>query len=60
MLDEKLRAELDQAIAGMKEMMPPLWRQLFESCQEVGFDKGQALELVKAYILAQNPWGIRP
>jgi len=59
MLDEKLRAELDQASAGLIELFPPLWWGLFQSCIAEGFTEVQALELVKAYILSQAAGGVK-
>ena len=54
MLDAKLRAEIDQSFEMMVEMLPPLWRGLFEGCKAKGFTDDQAMELVKIYILSQG------
>lgn len=58
MLDDALRAKLDQASATLVEMFPPLWRQLYDGCAKEGFSDSESLELVKAYILSQAANGI--
>ena len=60
MLNDKQRSDLEQAIAGMREVFPSSWRQLYEGCIEEGFTEKQSMDLVKTYILSQNPFGIRP
>ena len=59
MLSDKLRAIVDQNKAFVVESFPPLWRQLFLRCVEVGFSESESLELVKIYILSFNPHGSR-
>lgn len=58
MLDDKIRSELDQASAAMVEMLPPLWRRLYQKCIEVGFTETASLQLVKTYILSAGTNGI--
>ncbi len=60
MLDDKQRAQIDQNLATMKELLPPIWMGLFVGCQDAGFNELQAFDLVKTYILSQNPNGTRP
>ena len=50
MLDEKMRAQLDQSSALLAEMLPPLWWGLYRACVDEGFTESQALELVKTYL----------
>lgn len=54
------QSDLDQALAGMRDVLPASWRSLYDGCREQGFDTIQAFELVQTYILAQNPHGIHP
>ena len=54
MLDDRKRAELDQASAALTEAFPPLWRNLYLRCVEEGFAEEEALALVKAYIIANG------
>jgi len=58
MLNEKLRAELDQAKAGIVELLPSLWRELFLKSMMEGFTKEEALTLLHIYILSQCPSGV--
>lgn len=51
-LDPKEAAKMDQAMAAVTEMFPPLWRGLYTRLVSQGFSEFQALELVKAYITA--------
>jgi len=60
MLDNQKRSELEQAIAGLSELLPRTWKSIYNGCLEVGFDSQLAMDLVKTYILSQNPFGIRP
>ena len=50
MINEKLRAEIDQAISFMIEVYPVQWRQLYLKLIEEGFTKVEALDLVKTFI----------
>jgi hypothetical protein len=59
MLDDKERAEFDQAQATLVETFPPLWRGLYRNCMEVGFSEEEAMELVKTYILSCSPNGVK-
>lgn len=53
MLDEKITAALDQGIAAISEMCPPLWWGLYEGCKKQGFSDDQAMEILKT-IVAQT------
>ena len=53
MLDPKQRAEIDQANATLKEMLPPLWWALYKGCLKEGFTEYQAMSIVIAYVSAQ-------
>ena len=57
MLDDNLRAELDQASAGLSEMLPPLWRGIYMNLQEQDFTPEESMDLLKTYIIGQNPHG---
>ena len=59
MLDPKRQAEFDQGVEAMGEVFPAMWCKLFEKCKEEGFTEQQAFDLVKTYILSQNPNGIK-
>lgn len=54
MLNNKMRAELDQSCSMMCELFPPLWYGLYVALLDQGFLESQALELVKVYILSQG------
>lgn len=58
MLDAKMNSQLEQSRAALGEYMPPLWRALYDGCLASGFTEPQSLELVKAYILSQSPFGV--
>ena len=59
MLDDKKRAELDQASASLGESFPLLWRSIYRNCLLEGFDKSESFRLVQTYILSNAPNGIR-
>lgn len=62
MLDPEMIAKLEQAAAAMLEVAPVLskqWKALYDGCMNEGFTAEQSMQLVKAYILSQNPHGIR-
>ena len=52
MLDAEKRAELDQALAEVKEAWPAMFWGLYKGYQEQGFSEPQSFELVKTHILA--------
>lgn len=54
MLDDKVRAELDQSRAAIIEVFPSIWRGLYLACVKEGFSELEAMELVKTYILSQG------
>jgi len=49
-LDDKVKAKLDQSSALLAEMLPPLWWGIYKACVDEGFTESQALELVKTYL----------
>ena len=57
-MDEKQRAELDQAQAFLAEYLPPTWRNLYEGCKREGFSELESLGLLKTYILSQAANGV--
>lgn len=52
--------EIDQSIAAMRNLFPRAWRQMYLGAVDAGFTEAQAMDLVKTYILSQNPYGIHP
>jgi hypothetical protein len=42
--------DMDQSSAFMIDHLPPLWYGLYKKCRTEGFDREQAMELVKVYI----------
>jgi hypothetical protein len=54
------KAELDQALAMMRDLLPRQWWAIYCGSVEVGFTDPQAFALVQTYILGQCPAGIRP
>jgi hypothetical protein len=58
MLDDKQRAEVDQAIAAFAEMYPRMWYSLYVELKVVGFTEEQAFRLVIAHVLSQNIKGL--
>lgn len=50
----------DQALAAFRDGMPRIWWNLYQGLLSTGFQKTQAFSLLTAYILSQNPNGIRP
>ena len=57
MLDPKKQHDLEQAFACFTEYYPSLWRGIYLKCVEEGFTPIESLDLVKTYILSQNPNG---
>jgi len=57
MLDPKQRAEMDQAMEGLVELLPPMWRRLYTACIAEGFTETESFALVKVYILSQGTHG---
>lgn len=50
----------DQDIAAMRDAIPRVWWNLYQGSLTVGFDERQSMSLVMAWMMAQNPHGIRP
>ena len=57
MLDAKQRAEIDQSMAAMVELLPPMWRGLYTTSLDQGFTETESFALLKVYILSQGPHG---
>lgn len=57
---DKIKHDMEQATAAMRDMMPALWYGLYRGCVEKGFNPDQAIHMVYAYILSQCPAGIQP
>lgn len=57
MLDGPERQNLEQAIAQAGEIFPRTWREVFNGCIREGFNHHESMELLKTYILSQNPHG---
>lgn len=58
MLNDKKRAEFQQSLAGINEVMPAMWWCLYSGCLEQGFSPMQSLLLVQTQILASCTSGI--
>lgn len=54
--DERTREmqKLEQCSATVGDMYPPLWRRIYVNLLSEGFNKQQAMSILKVYILAQN------
>jgi len=52
MIDDKTRAEIDQATAALVEMLPPACWGLYCGNVKEGFTEAQAMRLVETYIAA--------
>lgn len=59
MLDDKIRADFDQAKSTLAETFPPWWRELYVSCIREGFSEEESMDLVKTYILSCSPNGVK-
>ena len=53
MLDPKMRADVDQALAAMCETFPSLWSSMHEKLKEE-FTEQQAWELLRIYVFATS------
>ncbi len=50
MLDDTKRAEFDQSRAVLVEILPPLWKGLYDGLLRAGFDEKEAMTLLCEYI----------
>ncbi len=50
----------DQELAKMRDGLPGVWWALYVGCIQKGFDTKQSMSILHAFIMAQNPYGIRP
>lgn len=48
----KDQSDLDQAEEALVEMLPRLWRRMYVRLIEEGFDRSEAMGLLKQYIMA--------
>lgn len=55
-----MSGELDQALAAMRDTLPPMWYAIYRGCITAGFTEGQAFACVTTYILTMGPYGTRP
>jgi hypothetical protein len=53
-MDPKAKAELDQSLALMRDILPTQWRALYVRLVEEGFREDQALDLLKTFITATS------
>lgn len=60
MLDPIKQQQIEQSVAAMVEMWPPVWKGLYDRCIKQGFNEAQAMELVKAFIVGQAAGKIVP
>lgn len=49
------KAEFDQMLANMRDVLPSMWWSVYVGCTDKGFSPAQALELTKTYITASTP-----
>lgn len=45
------QSKLDNALAMTGDMLPPLWKRLYDNCLANGFAEREALILVQTYII---------
>lgn len=50
MINSEQSAKLDQALASLKEFLPPLWAGLYKGLIEEGIPSPEATAMVCAYI----------
>ena len=55
-----INGKLEQELANIRDTLPHLWWALYQGCVSAGFGELQSFALLQTYILAQNPFGIRP
>ena len=56
----KKDAELEQAIASFRDMVPRSWWSLYHGCMNQGFNETESFDLLKTYILSSHSGGINP
>lgn len=54
MITPKEKAEMDQSMALVADMLPLIWHNLFVNLCKQGFSELQALDLIKTYIMSQG------
>lgn len=50
--------EIEQSLAGIRDVIPRMWRQIYLGCLEQGFSPRQSFALLQTHILSQN--GVKP
>jgi hypothetical protein len=53
-INPKEQAEYEQSTAFLGEMLPGMWRRLYEGCKEKGFSEMESFKLVQTYIISQG------
>jgi len=53
MIDPKTRADMDQAQAALCELLPPLWKDVYEGLKK-HFSEQQSWELLIVYVFATS------
>lgn len=54
MITPKEKAEMDQSMVLVVDMLPLIWYNLFVNLCKQGFSELQALDLIKTYIMSQG------
>lgn len=54
MLDDSKRAQIDQELAEMAEVLPKGWRAIYLGCIAEGFSEEQAMRIIIAFIQKPN------
>lgn len=49
-MDGEEISKFDQDAAFLGDVLPPLWKRLYDRCLEVGFSEEQAFLLVRTYV----------
>ena len=57
MIEPWEQAKLDQAMAELNDVLPSLWRSLYDGCRREGFTRDQAMALVIAFICSGTVTG---
>ena len=43
----------------MADLMPPVWKRLYDNLEAMGFTEEEAMKLLQTFILSQCPFGVR-
>lgn len=52
--------QIEEGMLAFREVLPRAWWNIYQGCLQAGFNQLQSFSLIQTYILAQNPYGIRP